>query len=111
MTSHQFTWSPWRKSTHSGSEGSECVEVAAFWRKSSHSEGSEGQCVEVAALWSKSSHSSGSEGQCVEVAAMTHRGVALRDSKDVDGPMLSIAPSAWASLLADVKAGVFDSES
>ncbi|WP_338059708.1 DUF397 domain-containing protein [Actinomadura welshii] len=48
---------------------------------------------------------------CVEVAAMTGRGVALRDSKDVDGPMLSIAPSAWASLLADVKAGVFDSAS
>ncbi|SFN29115.1 DUF397 domain-containing protein [Actinomadura madurae] len=91
MTNRQFAFSPWRKSSHSGSEGQMCVEAAVFWRKSSHS--------------------SGSEGQCVEVAAMTDRGVALRDSKDVDGPMLSIAPSAWASLLADVKAGAFDSAS
>ncbi len=62
-------------------------------------------------LWRRSSHSGGEGQMCVEVAAMTGRGVALRDSKDVDGPMLSIAPSAWASLLADVKAGVFDSAS
>lgn len=88
MTSRQFVFSPWRKSSRSGSEGQECVEAAAMWRKSSHS--------------------SGGEGQCVEVAAGTDRGVALRDSKDADGPVLSLAASAWVSLLADVRAGVFD---
>ncbi|MFF4235476.1 DUF397 domain-containing protein [Actinomadura geliboluensis] len=88
MSSRRFVFSPWRKSTHSGGEGQECVEVALIWRKSSHSEGS--------------------EGQCVEVAARAGRGVALRDSKDMDGPMLSLAPSAWASLLSGVKGGLFD---
>ncbi|MFF4235477.1 DUF397 domain-containing protein [Actinomadura geliboluensis] len=58
--------------------------------------------------WRKSSHSSGSEGQCVEVASLTGRSVVLRDSKDADGPMLSLAPSAWASLLSGIKGGSFD---
>lgn len=88
MTSQEFVFSPWRKSRHSGSVGQECVEVAAMWRKSSHS--------------------SGGEGQCVEAAALRGQGVALRDSKDADGPMLSLAPSAWTSLLAGVKDGSFD---
>ncbi|MCP9955178.1 DUF397 domain-containing protein [Actinomadura madurae] len=75
------------------------------WRQGGSSE------TEAVVIWRKSTYSEGSEGQCVEVAQMAGHGVALRDSKAVDGPMLSIAPSAWASLLADVKAGVFDSES
>ncbi|TDB88506.1 DUF397 domain-containing protein [Actinomadura sp. KC216] len=88
MTSQQFVFSSWRKSSHSGNEGQECVEVAAFWRKSSHS---------------------GSEGQmCVEVAALTSEGVALRDSKDTEEQMLAIAPSAWTSLLTDIKGGSLD---
>jgi hypothetical protein len=57
--------------------------------------------------WRKSSRSSGSEGQCVEVAAGERR-VAVRDSKDPDGAVLAVAPSGWASLLADVKAGSLD---
>lgn len=106
MTSKEFWFSPWRKSSHSGGGGSECVEVAAAWRKSSHS-GSEGSsCVEAAPAWRKSSRSSGS-GQCVEVAAGERR-VAVRDSKDPDGAVLAVAPSGWASLLADVKAGSLD---
>lgn len=32
-------------------------------------------------------------------------GVALRDSKDADGPLLSIAPSAWAALLGSIEDG------
>ncbi|MFG2250758.1 DUF397 domain-containing protein [Spirillospora sp. NPDC048823] len=58
--------------------------------------------------WRKSSHSSGSEGQCVEVAALASQMVAMRDSKDPDGPMLSIAPSAWVSLLRGIRTGSFD---
>jgi hypothetical protein len=45
---------------------------------------------------------------CVEVTARADQGVALRDSKDADGPMLPIAPSAWTSLLTDIKDGSFD---
>jgi hypothetical protein len=108
MNGRKFVFSPWRKSSHSGSGGTECIEVAAFWRKSSYSGGEGQMCVEAAAVWHKSSQSGGGGSECVEVAALTGHGVALRDSKDADGPMLSIAPSAWASLLAEVKAGVFD---
>ncbi|WP_347256786.1 DUF397 domain-containing protein [Actinomadura sp. RB99] len=36
------------------------------------------------------------------------RRVAVRDSKDPDRAVLAVAPSGWASLLADVKAGSLD---
>ncbi|MBO2457780.1 DUF397 domain-containing protein [Actinomadura violacea] len=107
MTSEQLVFSPWRKSSHSGSGGSECVEVAAAWRKSRRSGSQGSSCVEVAPAWRKSSHSSGGEGQCVEVA-QTERRVAVRDSKDPDGAVLAVAPDGWAALLDDVKAGSFD---
>ncbi|QKW35507.1 DUF397 domain-containing protein [Actinomadura sp. NAK00032] len=67
-----------------------------------------GTCREAARTWRKSSRSEGSEGQCVEVAARADRGVALRDSKDVEGPMLSLAPSTWTSLVVGIKDGSFD---
>lgn len=99
----------WRKSSHSGN-GGECVEVgvtgvSANWRKSSHS-GNGGQCVEVGVStpvpWRKGSHSTNG-GQCIEAAEMDGV-VGVRDSKDPDGPVLVLAPRAWASLLAAVKA-------
>ncbi|MEU6747048.1 DUF397 domain-containing protein [Spirillospora sp. NPDC046719] len=37
-----------------------------------------------------------------------HRRVAVRDSRDPDGAVLTVAASGWASLLADVKAGSLD---
>jgi hypothetical protein len=42
----------WRKSSHSGGSGGNCVEIATLpsWRKSSRSDGSGGECVEVAVL-------------------------------------------------------------
>ncbi|WP_412077186.1 DUF397 domain-containing protein [Streptomyces xanthophaeus] len=47
--------------------------------------------------WTKSSYSSGEGDQCVEVAnGATH--VHVRDSKVTDGPVLDLAPSAWAAL-------------
>jgi hypothetical protein len=46
--------------------------------------------------FAKSSHSSGN-GECVEVARNIPGTVAFRDSKDVDGPMVVVAPSAWAA--------------
>ncbi|MER5344130.1 DUF397 domain-containing protein [Streptomyces mirabilis] len=46
--------------------------------------------------FTKSSHSSGN-GECVEVARNIPSTVALRDSKDVDGPVVVVAPSAWAA--------------
>lgn len=43
-------------------------------------------------------------GQCVEVATVSGA-VAIRDSKNPDGPVLTYTAPAWQSLLAAVKAG------
>jgi Domain of unknown function (DUF397) len=59
--------------------------------------------------WRKSSYSSGGQqGSCVEVARNLPRTVAVRDSKDPDGPVLSVAPAGWRDFIADMKAGRHD---
>jgi len=46
----------------------------------------------------KSTYSGGDAGQqCVEVAPNIPGTVAVRDSKDADGPILGFGPSAWAA--------------
>jgi hypothetical protein len=70
---------PWFKSSYSGSDGGNCVEVALSWRKSSYSGTGGGNCVEVAA------------------AVDT---VHVRDSKDTARPGLVLSPAAWAAFTA-----------
>jgi hypothetical protein len=53
--------------------------------------------------WRKSSYSAGTGGECVEVAA-TPGQVLIRDSKNPDGPVLRLAPSAARSLLDRLQA-------
>ncbi|MFG2924396.1 DUF397 domain-containing protein [Streptomyces sp. NPDC048305] len=48
--------------------------------------------------WIKSSYSGAEGGQCVEFAAATTH-VHIRDSKQADGPMLTVHPSAWAGFI------------
>lgn len=55
------------------------------------------------AAWRKSSYSGNNGGACIEVAAA--RTVAVRDSKDPDGPVLAFGPQAWAAFAARVKRG------
>lgn len=93
----------WRKSSHSGSQAGECVEVASIWRRSSRSGSQGGDCVEVADAWRKSRQSSSQTQECVEVAP-TERAVAVRDSKDPDGPVLTFATHAWGAFLTTLKA-------
>ncbi|WP_328503324.1 DUF397 domain-containing protein [Streptomyces sp. NBC_00457] len=69
------------------------------WFKSSYSGGSGDDCVEVALSWHKSSYSSGGDGDCVEVA-LTPATIHIRDSKDKQGPQLTLSPTAWAGFLA-----------
>jgi hypothetical protein len=45
------------------------------------------------AVWRKPSYSSGNGGQCVEVACNLPGMVAVRDSKDPEGPNLAFAPT------------------
>ncbi|MFF3554605.1 DUF397 domain-containing protein [Streptomyces tsukubensis] len=52
------------------------------------------------AVWRKSSYSGGSEGQCVEIADVrVHGGIAVRDSKNVAGPVLLVSPEAFTHFL------------
>ncbi|CAM5541438.1 hypothetical protein SFUMM280S_02621 [Streptomyces fumanus] len=75
----------WRKSSYSGNDEPDCVEVATTWVKSSYSSNDGPECVEVARTWVKSSHSSNDGPDCVEVALSTPT-VHIRDSKDTDLP-------------------------
>lgn len=74
--------STWRKSSFSGDAGSDCVEVA--WRKSSFSGGGNSDCVEVAF------------GQV---------SVAVRDSKNPTGPVLSLPEATWRAAVPRLPAG------
>jgi hypothetical protein len=75
MSTSELTWF---KSSYSGSDGDDCLEVALSWHKSSHS---------------------GSEGDnCVEVAACPGT-VHVRDSKDKQGPQLALTPAAWTAFV------------
>ena len=55
--------------------------------------------------WQKSSYSGNGGGNCVEVARNIPGIVAVRDSKDPHGPVLTLGASVWRELVADVKAG------
>ena len=79
--------------------------TGAVWRKSSYSGSNGGDCVEVAEVWRKSSYSGTNGGNCVEVAATLPTAVAVRDSKDPDGPKLIFTPAAWAAFTAKIRTG------
>jgi hypothetical protein len=68
------------------------------WFKSSYSSSGSGDCVEVALSWHKSSYSSSASGDCVEVATCPST-IHVRDSKDTDGPHLSLSPTTWTDFL------------
>jgi Domain of unknown function (DUF397) len=75
------------------------------WRKSSYSGNGGGNCVEVGTMWRKSSYSGNGGSDCVEVARDLPRTVAVRDSKDPHGPVLTMEPAKWREFIAEVKAG------
>ena len=58
------------------------------------------------AVWRKSSRSNG-QGQCVEIAQL-NTAVAVRDSKDPSGAVLTFTPAEWTAFIQAAKAGEFD---
>jgi len=59
------------------------------------------------ASWRKSSFSSGGGNACVEIATLPGT-VAIRDSKDPDGPVHLLRPAAFRDLITRIKRGDFD---
>ena len=59
-----------------------------------------------ALLW-RTSTRSGAAGNCVQVAR-TSTAVAVRDSKDPEGPILEFAPDAWGEFVGLVRTGGLD---
>ncbi|HUN31176.1 MAG TPA: DUF397 domain-containing protein [Trebonia sp.] len=62
----------------------------------------------ISANWRTSSYSASNGGQCVEVGTAAHRvampAILVRDSTDHSGPVLTVAPAAWRSLTAAIRA-------
>jgi hypothetical protein len=61
--------------------------------------------IEPTLIWRKSTRSD--SGGCIEVA-LANGIVLLRDSKRRDGSILSIAPRAWTTLIAEVRGSAID---
>ncbi|MEV6581633.1 DUF397 domain-containing protein [Streptomyces sp. NPDC051582] len=81
-TSLQLADVQWRKSSYSGTNGGECVECAPLG----------------AVAWRRASYSGGTGGDCVEVAAQPCR-IAVRDSKNPDGPVFTVGPAAFSAFV------------
>ncbi|MFG1858619.1 DUF397 domain-containing protein [Actinomadura geliboluensis] len=60
-----------------------------------------------AVKWRKASRSDHHGGDCVEVAGVA-RVVAVRDSKDPDGPKLAFSSSEWRAFASRITSGAHD---
>ena len=58
--------------------------------------------------WRKSSYSANNGGACVEVCTSDPGAVAVRDSKDREGPALGFTPGAWSVFVQAIKNREFD---
>jgi Domain of unknown function (DUF397) len=60
------------------------------------------------ATWRKSSYSNGTGGSCVQIAVLTdtpgEHDIAVRDSKDPQGPALTFTARHWRDFIAAIKA-------
>ncbi|MEV4337958.1 DUF397 domain-containing protein [Streptomyces sp. NPDC049590] len=75
--------------------------AALAWFKSSYSGSEGGNCVELAYMWRKSSYSSSEGGNCVEVASHP-AAIHIRDSKTPTGPVLNLSPTTWNTFLKGI---------
>ncbi|MBB5075581.1 DUF397 domain-containing protein [Nonomuraea sp. NPDC059023] len=63
--------------------------------------------MDVTPAWRKSRFCNGNSA-CVEFARLADGNVALRDSKEQDGPVLVFTPEEWDAFTLGVRAGEFD---
>jgi Domain of unknown function (DUF397) len=62
----------------------------------------------IGVTWQKSSRSGPTGGNCVEIAALPGGDVAMRNSRDPDGPALIFTRAEWDAFSDGVTAGEFD---
>ncbi|MFF0579340.1 DUF397 domain-containing protein [Streptosporangium saharense] len=60
------------------------------------------------AAWRKSTLSGDTGGNCVEVATNLPGLMAVRDSKDPSGPVLTFGSGVWSAFVKGVKRGSFE---
>ena len=61
---------------------------------------------QIAPRWHKSSYSGNGGSDCVEVARNLPSVVAVRDSKNPDGPVLTVSADEWAAFIGRLRAAV-----
>jgi hypothetical protein len=80
------------------------IPAGTQWRKSSYSSDQGGDCIECAPLglltWRKSTYSGDQGGNCLEIAETPATTIAVRDSKNPAGPILTIAPAAFVAFVS-----------
>ncbi|MFJ5075589.1 DUF397 domain-containing protein [Streptomyces sp. NPDC088553] len=87
-TDQNLTGARWRKSSYSGDTGGNCIECAPLG----------------AAAWQKSSYSGDTGGQCIEVADLAAH-IAVRDSKNPEGPAFLATPAAFTAFVSAAAEG------
>jgi hypothetical protein len=75
---------------------------SAPWRKSSYSGNNGGNCVEVA-TWRKASYSGNNGTSCVEAGVAARGRVLVRDTTNRDGIVLDIPAEAWDRFTATLR--------
>jgi hypothetical protein len=63
--------------------------------------------ISLSIHWRKSSRSDSSHGDCVEIADLSAV-IGVRDSKDVDGPLLVFGRTAFRTFVGEIRAGRYD---
>jgi hypothetical protein len=63
--------------------------------------------IELSTAWRKASASNGTSGNCVEAALTTTGNIAVRNSRDPDGPVLLFTPAEWAAFTMGMSMGEF----
>jgi hypothetical protein len=76
--------------------------ISAGWRRSSYSGNNSGQCVEVAS-WRKASYSGNNGGGCVEAGVAEVGRVLVRDTTNREGGTLSFTAAAWRAFATEIK--------
>lgn len=60
----------------------------------------ESNAIPTGIRWRKSSYSSDQGGECIEIAETPDTTIAVRDSKNPTGPILTITPTVFATFVS-----------